>query len=71
MKVTMTSMLTGKTRTRDLDITQKQIDAWKGGKLIQDVMPDINESDREFLITGAVAEEWAEAFPEDLIEGIV
>ena len=63
MKITMTSMISGKSRTRDIDITQEQVDSWKKGKMIQDVMPDISPSDREFLITGVTAEEWDEAFP--------
>ncbi len=63
MKITMTSMLSGKTRTRDINITETQVEAWKSGKMIQDVMPDIIAADREFLITGVTAEEWDEAFP--------
>ena len=65
MKITMTSMLSGKTRTRDIAISQEQVDAWKNGAMIQDVMPEICPADREFLITGLTSEEWDETFPED------
>lgn len=63
MKVTMTSLLSGKTRTRDIPITQGQLDSWKAGEVIQDVMPNLSSADREFLMTGITASEWDEAFP--------
>lgn len=65
MKIVMTSMLSGKVRTREISISQEQVDAWKNGAMIQDVMPDISPTDREFLITGVTSEEWDELFPED------
>ena len=64
MKITMTSMLSGQTRTRDISISQEQVDAWKNGAMIQDVVPEICPADREFLITGVTPEEWDETFPE-------
>ena len=63
MKITKTSILTGKTRTRDIEVTQEQIDVWKAGKTIQEAMPGVSVEDREFLMTGATAEEWKEHFP--------
>lgn len=64
MLVTCTSQLTGVKRTIDLPITQEQIDRWENGELIQRAMPHLSPDQREFLITGATAEEWDEAFPE-------
>lgn len=59
-----TSILSGITRTKELDVTEEQYNAWQDGALIQNVMPHLSDDDREFLISGATAEEW-EAFNED------
>lgn len=53
-------MLTGKTNTFDLPVTQEQIDKWKAGLPIQDAMPQLNVSQREFMITGITDEIWNE-----------
>jgi hypothetical protein len=52
MKITRTDMITGKLNTLDLDINIEQYNAWKFGRLIQDVMPHLSADEREFLITG-------------------
>ena len=62
MLITKTSQLSGKTHTMDLDVTQEGIDKWKGGELIQNVFPNLNPSEREFLMTGIVGEEWDSIF---------
>lgn len=64
MIVIRTSILSGITRTKELDITDEQYNAWKCGALIQNVMPHLSDDEREFLISGATAEEW-EAFNEE------
>tara|TARA_R110002051_G_scaffold232488_2_gene294207 strand:- start:626 stop:829 length:204 start_codon:yes stop_codon:yes gene_type:complete len=65
MKVTRTSKFTGIIRTIDLPITDSDIRAWSEGMLIQDACPDLTPDQREFIMTGITAEEWAEA---DLLE---
>lgn len=65
MKITKTSLLTGITRTIELDITKEQYQAWQNGELIQDAMPNLTAEQREFLISGATQEEWDEAYPEE------
>jgi hypothetical protein len=65
MEITRTSMYSGITRTRDLDITQAQLDAYNKGVLAQNAFPDLPGSDREFLITGITGEEWIEMFSEE------
>lgn len=62
MKITRTSMLTGRTRTFDLDITEEQIDRYNRGALIQDAFPNLSDDEREFMMTGSTAEEWDDAF---------
>ena len=65
MKITKTSAYTGITRTRDLPITQQEIDRWQDGELIQVVWPDLTDNDRLFLIDGATEEEWNALWPEE------
>ena len=65
MKITRTSMYSDITRTRDLDITQEQIDAWQSGTLIQNAFPDLSDTDREFFLTGITANEGIEMFSGD------
>lgn len=63
MKITRTSMMSGIERTREIDVTVEQLAAWQDfGILIQDAMPHLSESDREFLMTGMTDEEWDSAF---------
>lgn len=65
MEITKTSVFTGNTNTRNIDVTPEQIAAWQGGELIQNAMPHLSADDREFLMTGATPEEWDEMFGEE------
>lgn len=65
MLVVRKSILTGIVRKRDLDITEAQVEAWQNGALIQDAMPQLSVSDREFLINGVTDEEWRKTFGEE------
>lgn len=65
MLITRTSMMSGKTRTRDLPITELQLFKYNSGELIQDAFPHLSEDDREFIMTGMTPEEWDEACPEE------
>jgi hypothetical protein len=66
MEITKQSTITGKFHTRDLPITKDQLDRWNAGELIQDVMPELSASDREFLISGSTNKEWDDTFQDDL-----
>ena len=57
MKITMTSMISGKTTTRDIDVEPEQVAAWQNGVLIQDAMPELSAPDREFIMSGITQEE--------------
>ena len=59
------SLFSGKMNTMDLDITAEQKLKWEGGALIQDVMPQLNAVEREFLISGMTDEEWTECWGEE------
>jgi hypothetical protein len=56
------SPLTGELNSREIDICQSQIDAWDGGMLIQDAMPDVSKDDREFIMSGSTPVDWDKMF---------
>ncbi len=58
MLITMTSIVSGRTTTRDIDVEPEQIQAWQNGMLIQDAMPELSAPDREFIMSGITQEEW-------------
>jgi hypothetical protein len=59
IEVTRTSILTGKTNTLSLPVTQKQLDLYEETKeLIQEVMPNLDNKQREFIKTGITEQEW-------------
>ena len=65
MLIEITSMISGKTNSMELPITNAQLDRWTGGELIQDVFPDLEIDQREFLMTGITPEEWTRTFGEE------
>ena len=42
MKITMTSMISGKTTTRDIDVEPEQVAAWQNGVLIEVALPELS-----------------------------
>ena len=63
MLITMTSMISKTSSTRDIDITIEQLFRIKHTQeLIQNVVPHLSLEDREFLISGITPEEWEELF---------
>lgn len=61
MKVTKISMLTGKVSTLELDITPDQVTRYMAGDFVQNVFPNLDAGEREFLITGITPDEWDDA----------
>ena len=62
MKITKKSELSGIESTRDIDVSQEQLNAWENGVLIQDAMPQLSAEDREFIKTGITSAEWDKLF---------
>jgi hypothetical protein len=61
VKITMTSTLTQREHTREIEITPAQFRAWQRHvDLLQNVMGELPAEDREFLLTGVTPEEWGE-----------
>ena len=64
MKIGRRSPRTGQFNTLDLPVTKEQLYLWQNKKvLIQDAMPQLTPDQREFLMTGYTAEDWAILFP--------
>ena len=66
MEITKQSKISCKFHNRDFPITKDQLDRWLAGELIQDVMPELSASDREFLISGSTDKEWKDTFQDDV-----
>lgn len=65
MKITRTSMFSGKANTFDLPVTKAQLQAWQAGGMVQDVFPNLSPEQREFLISGATPDEWKQMFRDE------
>lgn len=63
--ISRTSPFNGQTVKMNIPVTQKQIDDWKGGTLIQNAMPNLTPDEREFMMTGITPSEWDELFGEN------
>jgi hypothetical protein len=59
-------MLSGVTRSRDIDVTEEEYDRWRSGMLIQRAMPHLSDVDREFIMTGITEEEWNAEMKEEV-----
>ena len=49
---------TGKLNSLEINVTQRQIDLWQSGTFIQDAMPTITPTEREFIMTGIWEDSW-------------
>lgn len=66
MNVTMTSIISGKESSLDINITADQLERIENrretGEHIQTIVPDLPADQREFLISGITPEEWNAQF---------
>ena len=64
LEVTKKSIISGKSNTMELDITQEDLDRYEqvSGLLVQAVFPQLSSSEREFLISGITPTEWNDTF---------
>lgn len=69
--ITRRSPWSNKIHTMELDLNYEDYKSWKGGMLIQDAMPRLNSSEREFIKTGLTPGDWIDMFKDDLEEEIV
>jgi len=68
MNITKRSTLTGKENTMNIDVTPEQLarieNRMNTTELIQNIVPNLSMSDREFLMAGITNEEWIRMFGE-------
>lgn len=63
MLIHLRSSFSGQINSMNLDVTEDQLILWKvKNYLIQDAMPNLNEVEREFLISGMTEEEQIEFY---------
>ena len=64
MLVNKRSMVSGKWHVMELPVTKDQIRRWMSGEFIQNAMPNLDDEQREFLMTGITPDEWNSNFGE-------
>ena len=64
MIITRIHPFTGQLNTKDLPITQDELNRWQSGELIQSVWPHLSDDDREFILTGIT--DWDSRIPKEL-----
>lgn len=63
LAVTRECLFTGKDNTMKLDTTVEQLnDYYYGNGYIQDVFPELNADEREFLMTGVHPDTWDDMY---------
>jgi|688.fasta_scaffold1809156_1 hypothetical protein len=63
MSITRTSPVSGITRTMELDVTPEQMSLFESrAATIQDIFPNLNQDEREFIKTGVTSDEWDSLF---------
>lgn len=65
MEITKINLVTGRSTTREIDVTRQQLTDWMDGSLIQNVMPHVSNEDREFIMTGTTPKDWELMFPDE------
>jgi hypothetical protein len=71
MLIKRKSVISGVERTQDIPVDPNDYMLWQTGTVnIQEVMPYLTDSDREFILSGITDEEWDSAFSEQ-IEDII
>ena len=61
------SVVSGITRSLNIPVNPDDYAAWQAGHgSVQDIMPYLNDDDREFILSGITPGEWDSAFSEQL-----
>ena len=65
MKIVRTSPVTKSIREIEINVTYEQLERWRNGELIQNVMPELTPDEREFIMSGITPNDWDNIFGED------
>ena len=63
LEIIRKSPVSGLTNVLRVVVTPAQLAAYKGGALIQEAFPHLDADQREFIISGCTAEDWAKMYP--------
>jgi len=66
MMFTKMSPVSKKANSLTLDVDPRDIARWQNGELIQVALPYLSASEREFLMTGILDDEWNKLFPKEI-----
>lgn len=58
MLVTRKSPFSGQEHSMELPVTPEQLAAYEAGGFVQDVFPDLDADQREFIASGITPQEW-------------
>lgn len=65
MKITRKSALTGIERIRDIPVNPEDYLVWLNDQgSIEEMMPYLNDADKQFILSGLIESEWKQAFAE-------
>lgn len=67
MRIARQSLLSGEVHELNLPITPEQLAEFAQPgrtRYVQDIFPQLDPAQREFLLTGITPDEWAAAFPD-------
>ena len=69
MLIKRKSVISGVERVRNIPVNPEHYALWEGGYgSIQDIMPYLNDNDREFILSGITPQEWDEMFSSEIEE---
>lgn len=67
MQIKRKSAITGIDHVRNIPVNPEDMLSWEQGHgNIQDIMPYLNDNDREFILSGITPEEWNDIFSEEI-----
>ena len=59
------SPVTGEGNVMSINVTHEQLNAWEGGVLIQDALPNLTPGERDFIKLGITETEWDAYFKQE------
>ncbi len=65
MELTRRSPISGVVNTLSVNISEEEYTRWMAGELAQNVFRNLNEDEREFVMTGIYPGEWDALFGEE------
>lgn len=69
MLIKRKSVITGNLNVKDIPVNPEDMANWELGFLsIDDAMPYLTDSDREFILSGITKDEWDKAFSQETEE---